>query len=115
MPGCPICSHPERAAIEEKIRRGVFWVRLAAEYGHRAYLFAAHRLHHMPRQPQTPDAAQDPEPRNEMGRTIFEEQWVALANLLRSVLAPFPEAWDAVLAACETIDFLPDAAPSPVG
>ena len=111
MFGCPICSHKERAAIEEKIRSGVLWIRLAAEHGHRAYLFAAHTLDHMPRPAQTPSGAQDPEPRNEMGRTIFEEQWVEVAAMLRRVLSPFPDAWPAVVAGIKTLGFVANPAP----
>ncbi|MBK9165942.1 MAG: hypothetical protein IPM24_00590 [Bryobacterales bacterium] len=102
MPGCPICSHPERAAIEDKIRRGVFWTRLAAEYGYRAYLFAVHRCRHMP-QGDAAATGPAPEARNAMGRTETEEQWILVANMLRDVLRPFPEAWRLVL---EGIDAL---------
>ena len=105
MPGCPICSHPDRAAIEEKIRRGVFWTRLAAEYGCRAYLFAVHRSRHMP---AAADAAAGPapEPRNAMGRTVFEENWILVANMLRDVLQPYPEAWERVLEGIDQLVFL---------
>ncbi|MBK9169096.1 MAG: hypothetical protein IPM24_16720 [Bryobacterales bacterium] len=104
MPGCPICSHPERAAIEDKIRRGVFWTRLAAEYGHRAYLFAVHRFRHMPQG----DAAAGPAPeaRNAMGRTEFEENWILVANMLRDVLQPYPVAWERVLEGIDSLVFL---------
>ena len=104
MPGCPICSHPDRAAIEEKIRRGVFWTRLAAEYGHRAYLFAVHRRCHMPHG-EDAAASPAPEPRNAMGRTIFDEQWILVGNMLRDVLRPFPEAWRLVLQGIDSLDF----------
>jgi hypothetical protein len=104
MTGCPICTHPERAAIEEKIRRGVFWTRLAAEYGLRAYLFAVHRFRHMP-QGEDAAAGPAPEPRNAMGRTEFEEQWILVANMLRDVLQPYPEAWDRVFEGIESLDF----------